>query len=415
MNLPFFLSRKLSLSSEKGKSTPAIKVAIIAVALSVGVMLASIAVVSGFKREITDKISGFNSHLTISVIPMAEEESNVLTLTPTLRKILDEKDYITDYSVQAAMPAVLKTDSDFKGVYIKGLDSESLRSFLAENLEEGEMPDFSDKGYEKKVIISRVASDQLGLKPGDKIDTYFMSDDLRVRKLDVAGVFNSHFDAYDNLYIYGALPLIQSLGGLNSSQGVSLTVTTDDFSRIEEYAADLQKTLIYALTQGEVYKQYRVDSAKSQGQAYFRWLDMLDLNVVVVLVLMAFVACMTLISGMLILILDKKKFIGVMKSMGLVNKKLRKVFVYLAIRVGAIGLLIGNIVMTAILFLQDKYHFIPLNPDSYYIDFVPVDLKWSSVVILNVAMIIVIYMALIIPARTVSRISPAETVKEEEN
>lgn len=413
MNYPLYLAKRLSLSSDSRHSSPAIRVAVTAVALSVAIMLAAIAIVLGFKREIRDKVIGFNSHITLYAIPAGPEDTNLITLTPTLKTILDSQDYITDYSLEASIPAILKTPDNFKGVYLKSMRGESLKKFLASNIEEGKLPDYSKKGSEMKIVISRKAADQLNLKAGDKIDTYFMSGSIRVRRLEIAAIFNSHFDTYDNVFIYGDLPLIQNLGEVSPTQGTSLTITTDNFNNLEENANHLTATLNEALASGLLYKYYRVDNALNQGAGYFRWLSLLDTNVIVVLVLMTIVACATLISGMLIIILDKKSFIGLIRSMGATIKNVRRVFIYMAVRVALTGLLIGNILMLAILWAQNKWHFLPLDADSYYIDFVPVEINWQSIVILNVATIAVIYFCLILPSWFVAKISPAETMRYE--
>lgn len=413
MNYPLYLAKRLSLSSDSRHSSPAIKVAVTAVALSVAIMLAAIAIVLGFKREIRDKVIGFNSHITLYAIPAGPEDTNLITLTPTLKTILDSQDYITDYSLEASIPAILKTPDNFKGVYLKSMRGESLKKFLASNIEEGKLPDYSKNGSEVKIVISRKAADQLNLKAGDKIDTYFMSGSIRVRRLEIAAIFNSHFDTYDNVFIYGDLPLIQNLGEVSPTQGTSLTITTDNFNNLEENANHLTATLNEALASGLLYKYYRVDNALNQGAGYFRWLSLLDTNVIVVLVLMTIVACATLISGMLIIILDKKNFIGLIRSMGATIKNVRRVFIYMAVRVALTGLLIGNILMLAILWAQDKWHFLPLDADSYYIDFVPVEINWQSIIILNVATVVVIYFCLILPSWFVAKISPAETMRYE--
>ncbi len=413
MNYPLYLAKRLSLSSDSRHSSPAIKVAVTAVALSVAIMLAAIAIVLGFKREIRDKVIGFNSHITLYAIPAGPEDTNLITLTPTLKTILDSQDYITDYSLEASIPAILKTPDNFKGVYLKSMRGESLKKFLASNIEEGKLPDYSKNGSEMKIVISRKAADQLNLKAGDKIDTYFMSGSIRVRRLEIAAIFNSHFDTYDNVFIYGNLPLIQNLGEVSPTQGTSLTITTDNFNNLEENANHLTATLNEALASGLLYKYYRVDNALNQGAGYFRWLSLLDTNVIVVLVLMTIVACATLISGMLIIILDKKNFIGLIRSMGATIKNVRRVFIYMAVRVALTGLLIGNILMLAILWAQDKWHFLPLDADSYYIDFVPVEINWQSIIILNVATVVVIYFCLILPSWFVAKISPAETMRYE--
>ncbi|MDE5807203.1 MAG: ABC transporter permease, partial [Muribaculaceae bacterium] len=365
MNYPLFLARRLSLSSGGRKSSPAIKVAVTAVALSIGVMLAAISIVLGFKREIREKVVGFNSHITLFSIARDEGEDNLVSLTPSLVKLLDDQAYITDYSLEASIPAILKTADNFKGVYLRSLSGSQIRRFLKSNLEAGSIPSDSLPADSTKlqVVISRIAARELGLKPGDKIDTYFISDDVRVRRLEVTGIFNSHFDSYDDIYLYGSLPLIQELGGINKDQGTTISVETDDFNRLEEYSARLQNTLTEALANGTVYRLYRTDNALNQGAGYFRWLSLLDTNVVVVLVLMTFVACITLISGMLIIILDKKRFIGLLRSLGARRSKVRSVFVYLALRVAVLGMVIGNGLMLLLLYCQDRWHLLPLNPE----------------------------------------------------
>lgn len=413
MNYPLLLANRLSLAPAGKGNSPAIRVAVTAVALSVAVMLAAIAIVLGFKREIRDKIIGFNSHITLYAIPAGPEDSNLITLTPTLRTILDSQDYITGYSLEASIPAILKTQDNFKGVYLKSMDGKAIKDFMSSNIEEGKLPDYSKEGSDMKIVISRRAADQLNLKAGDKIDTYFMSGSIRVRRLEISAIFNSHFDTYDNVIIYGSLPLIQNLGEISPTQGTSISITTDDFNNLENNSTQLTATLNDAVASGLLYKYYHADNALNQGAGYFRWLSLLDTNVIVVLVLMTIVACATLISGMLILILDKKNFIGLIRSMGATIKSVRHVFIYLVIRVALAGLAIGNILMLTLLWAQHKWHFLPLDPESYYIDFVPVEISWTSIVILNIATIAIIYICLILPSWFAAKISPAETMRYE--
>ena len=192
---------------------------------------------------------------------------------------------------------------------------------FSSNIEEGSLPDFSKEGNDMKIVISRKAADQLRLKAGDKIDTYFMSGSIRVRRLEIAAIYNSHFDTYDNVFVYGSLPLIQNLGEVSGTRGTSVSITTDDFDNLQQNAEHLAAVLNEALASGLVYKYYRVDNALNQGAGYLRWLSLLDTNVIVILVLMTIVACATLISGMLIIILDKKSFIGLIRTLGATVKK----------------------------------------------------------------------------------------------
>ena len=402
----------MSLASNGGKNSPAIKVAVAAVALSVAVMLAAVAIVLGFKKEIHDKAVGFNSHITLYAASHGEE-GNTLTLTPTLANMMSDLPFVKEFNIQSVIPAILKTSTDFKGVYLKGLVGDQGRQFMQSNLIEGSVPDYSKEENRLKVLISEKAARELGLKTGDNIDTYFISDDVRVRRLKVAGVYNSHFEAYDDILVFGDIATVQQLGLLQPNQGTALLINVDDFDQVEQYSAEIQNKLTQALADGILYRQYIVENVQTQSVGLFRWLSLLDMNVAVVLALMTVVACITLISGMLIIILDKKRFIGLMKALGAPSAAIRRIFIYLAIKIAAIGLAIGNLLMLALLFIQKHTHFIPLDPDSYYIDFVPVEISWISVAVLNLGVLIVIYVALVFPSRSVAKVSPAETMRYE--
>lgn len=413
MNFPLFIARRLSLASDGRKSSPAIRVSVTAVALSVAVMLASVAIVIGFKREIRDKVIGFNSHITLYGVNSDPESSNLITLTPSLKSILDEQPYVKEYSLEASIPAILKTPTDFKGVYLRSINGVGPCDFVRANIEEGSVPDYSKEENNGKIVISRIAANQLGLEAGDHIDTYFISDQVRVRRLEVSGIFNSHFDTYDQIIIYGPLSLVQSVGEIPASQGTSLQIYTNDFNNVTEYSAALNNTLIKGFADGMLYRRYHVENACNQGAGYFQWLSLLDTNVAVVLTLMAIVAIATLISGMLILILDKKRFIGVIRAMGASITNVRHVFIFLAMKVALWGMLIGNVLMLGLLYCQDRWHFLPLDPDAYYIDFVPVEINWWAVLTLNAVCLLLIYLSLIIPSRFVAGISPTDTMRNE--
>lgn len=412
-----FLGRHLSLGSDGRKSSPAIKVSVTAVALSLGVMLAAIAIVGGFKREIKEKIGGYNSQITLYVVPDSNtDDVNVVNMNPSLTELLEKQEDISDYSLQLSVPAIFKTPDDFKGIYLRSLNSAKTAAFVKRNLEEGIVPDFSKRENVHKIVISRIAARELGLKTGDKIETYFISDDVRARRLEVAGIFNTHFDTYDKVLAFGALGLMQNITGLSDKQGTSVQIETPytDDEHITDAIINLNRTLTEATASGYLFREYRLDNIYNQGAAYFNWLSLLDTNVAVVLVLMIIVAVATLISGMLILILDKKHFIGIVRALGATCGTVRRVFVYLALKVAILGMIIGNAVMLTFLFCQNRWHLLPLDPEAYYIDFVPVELDFRSILLLNLSCFIIIYLSLILPSRYVSKIQPAEAMRANE-
>lgn len=389
------------------------KVAVVSVAISVAVMIAAIAIVSGFRREITAKVTGFNAHISMYTLKTSTDQDNLFALTPSMKKILDETPYVTDYSLQASVPGIFKTVSDFQGIYMRSLEGQGIMDFLKSNIVSGSVPDYSKEGSELQIVISEITAKRLGLKAGDRIDTYFFTDDIRIRPLKISGIFNSHFDAYDKIFAYGSLGLIQKLGGLRPDQGTSLAIHTDNFHQIEEYTEDLNQIMAQALGSGMIFRPVTLDNAMNQGAGFFHWLTLLDTNVTVIITLMTFVAIITLVSGLLIIILDKKRFIGLLRALGTPASKVRKIFVYLALKVTVLGMLIGNALMIGLLWLQDRYHFMHLDPESYYIDFVPVSLDPLPVLILNLGVIVVVYVALTLPSTFVARISPAETLRYE--
>ncbi len=400
------------MGSSGRKASPGVKVATAAIALSVAVMIASIAIVLGFKREITDKVLGFTSHIVMTVSNSSDGD-NIITMTPTLKKILDSQQDIKDYSLQISIPAILKTPNDFKGIFLKTLEDKATREFLKSNLISGKIPDYSTDSTRLEIVLSRMAASQMGLKQDDKVDCYFINDDVKVRRLKIAGIFNSHFDAYDDLMVYGSRGLAEAFTGLKANQGSSILITTKDFNRLEEETINIQNSLNEAAAEGLIYKTYYLENAHIQGASYFHWLSMLDTNVIVVLTLMMIVGCVTLVSGMLTIILDKKRFIGLIKALGAANGKVRQVFVYLALRVAILGMAIGNALIIGLLLIQDKYHIFKLDASSYYIDFVPVEMNWMAFLILNIGVLAIIYLTLIFPSRIIANISPSETMRSE--
>lgn len=393
------MALRVSTSGDGKKSTPAIKVAVAAVALSVAVMLAAIAIVLGFKEEITRKVLGFNPHIVLKANPVLSNDEYLSSLSPSLQSVLDDAPYVVNYSLSASAPAIFKTPGDFKGIYLKSAGNDYMGRFVASQLVEGSYPDFSK--HKDMVVISQIAASQLQLHAGDTLPTYFITDKVDVRPLKVAGVYNSHFSTYDDIYAFGSLPLIQEIGNISADEGTNINIYVDDFSRIGEYAVDLRHRLDMAYSQGLIYRYYDIETALTNGGSFFNWLALLDTNVAVILTLMTVVALITLISGMMILIVDKQRFISILRALGAPNAMIRRIFVWLTVKVAFTGLVIGNVVMLVLLWLQERYHFIPLDPDSYYIDFVPVELSWLYILILDASILLVTYLLLILPSRRI--------------
>lgn len=394
--------------------SPAVTVAIVAIAISVAVMIASIAIVLGFKNEIRDKVVGFNGHISLFRVPASEEDNNIIQANSFATNVLDQLPFVNEYVIQSSIPAIFKTSEDFKGIYIRGLQGENATKYIENNLEEGYIPDYSDENEKNKIVISRIAANQLRLKAGDKIETYFFSNNIKVRKLEIAGIYNSHFDQYDDVIMFGAMPLVTQMGDLPDNSGTYIMLQTDNFDNIPEYTQELQYIFNQAVSNGDTNNYYRTDNVLSQGRGFFSWLSLLDTNVVVIITLMMIVGCVTLVSGMLIIILERKKFIGLMRALGANTTTIRNVFILMALKIAVIGIAIGDILILLLLYFQQKYHFLKLDAESYYIDFVPVYLPGWIVVALNVGVLFVTYLVLVLPSRFVGKISPAETLLGED-
>lgn len=402
----------MSLSASGKKRSPATIVAVVSVALSVGVMLAAVSVVRGFKREIRDKIVGINAHLTLQAIPDSESDDNPLVrLSPQMKGLLDTVPYIRNYYLEGSVPGVIKTRDDFKGVYVKGSIGKGAEEFLKKNLVEGNIPDFSSEDGNDKIVVTSSIASQLGLKIGDSVPFYFFSDAVRVRPMKVAGIINTNFESYDNNTAFSSLGLLQDIVGLDPEEGIVLRIITDDFELIPHYESDLQSRLISAKEKSAIDRNYEVIDVLSQGATYFSWLNLLDMNVAIILTLMGIVAVTTLISAMLIVILDKIRIIGLLKALGASNNMIRHVFVLLAMRICLSGLLIGNVLILILLYVQDRTHLLHLDPESYYIDFVPVDFDPGIFIAVNIAVVAVVWLTLLLPSRFVADISPSITAQ----
>lgn len=409
MNTSLYIARRLALSGSGSKQSPALRVAVISTALSIAVMLLSISVVRGFREQIRDKITGFDAHISLYPSVQYEEDSPVVEYTPELKEFLDSRPYINRADLILAAPVLLKTPQSFKGLYIRGVEPDYDFSFLQKNLTQGTVP---APGHKYEVLISSASADKLGVGSGDSINL-FMADDMKARKVKVAGVFNTHFDSYDQFFTFGPSSLVRELTGLDTLQGSAIDITTADFAQLRQNNRQLISDLNAAIRSGKVNQNFQSLTALDKGGHYFAWLDLLDVNVWVILSLMSAVAVFTLISGMLVIIMERIRFIGVMRSIGATRRQIRDVFILLAIRIGLRGMLWGGGAALLLIVLQKYTRFIPLDPDAYYIDFVPVSLEPLPFLGVFAGFTLITWLALILPSQFAGRIKPVETLRFE--
>lgn len=412
MTLALFIARRLSLRSASGKTQSGIVIAVTGIALSVVVMLLSIAVMMGFKNEIRHKIMGFDSQITISLRNSSDGPEGSLVNIDDLESALETLPQNAATTLTIRQPVILKTPADFTGAIVKGMARNHNWDFVRENLIAGVIPDFSADSTIYHTIISNSLAQKLNVSCGDKIDAYFLGgDNYRTRRLKIAGIYDTHFSEYDNAFIFASLPMLSALAGIDERFGTVVEINgLGSDEEISVATRDLTATLMEDLYTGRSDKLYAVTDVHSSAALYFNWLALLDTNVVVILTIMSLLTCLTLVSSLFILILRRVNMIGILKALGASDALIRRAFVWLTLRLLACGLLIGNSISIGIILIQAKTGFIPLDPEAYYLDHVPMELSLGALLILNVGIVIVSALVLILPSAIITTIPPSRVI-----
>lgn len=394
-------------------------IAVGGIALALIIMMVSIAVVTGFKNEIRRKVAGFNSEIT--VYPQSRTLADV-TAMKIDGSLLQAIECIAPEARAAGaieLPGILKTPDAFQGVMVKALepDADGYR-FISGSLAEGSMPADSAGQTQPAVTISASIARKLGLVTGDKVDMHFVTGgSLRTRRATVTGIYDTHFNEYDNRFIYVTPATARSIGRLADDEVTSVEINGVGIENVPEVSGMLSAALLPVAAQaskgGGSIVSYYVDNVLLAGQSYFSWLALLDTNVVVILILMSLVSGFTLVSSLFILILERVRTIGILKSLGATNAQIRGIFIYMAERLVARGLIIGNAVCIPLLLSQSRWHIIPLDAESYFLSYVPVEVSWTAILLLNAAVVAVSALILIAPSHLVATLSPSESMRYE--
>ena len=409
MRLELAMAGRLSLKA------PGIPVAVAGIALSVAVMLLSIAIVSGFKHQIREKVTGFEHEISIYPgIDYSEEYvNNGIQLNDSLTDIIKSVAPDAEISLEIRQPAIFKTDNDFEGIVIKGVDKNG-NSFITNQITEGEMLDWGGEFDTYPVVISASTAAALNLKINDAVMAhFFIGDNLYSRKLNVAAIYNTHFGEYDKTYAFAPIELLQKICKVDSVTGSSVSINCSG-ADIEQTAHNLRLSLcgLNEIGNGN-YPRYRIETINTTGAMYFNWLELLDTNVIVILLLMGCVAGFTLVSCLFIIVLERVRMIGLLKALGATDGMIRRIFIYMACRLVSRGLIIGNLFALAVLFAQKYWHIIPLDPDAYYLNYVPVNINWASILGLDIAVVALSFILLVLPSHIISNLSPSETMRYE--
>jgi len=417
MNHELYIARRMKLNDERQKGSPSLTVALVGIILAVVVMILSIAIVMGFKGEISGKIMHLDAHLRVTNAALGIDENYATLNGREVREAITENNEfqpkVESISLIADKSAILKTDQDFMGVIMRGVDNGYDWRYLQSRMVAGQPPVTGDTAQANSIAISKVIADRLELHAGDKVMTYFIDDKIKVRNLTVAGVFETDLEAFDAAYIVGGIGIVQGVNGWHGDIGTQVAVNMKDTRDLDASGYQLYSLLAENTVQHESKNLFFVTTTQQNNLPFFAWLQMLDMNVVIILTLMMIVAAFTLISAMLMIVLDRIRVIGNFKAMGATNGSIRRIFIYLTGKLILKALIIGNIIGIGLCLLQKYCHIVRLDPTAYYMPYVPIHLSLPALVLLNVGIIIVSYLTLLGASHIISTIKPTATMRFE--
>lgn len=423
MNVPLFLARRFYRATSKdhtrNASRLALRIATAGVAVGLVVMILSVCIVQGFQKEIRARLTGFASHIEVMDLrALSSPESYPITLDKPTVDAISQLPHVTQVAPVSMKMGIFKTDEAFQTIALKGIDATYDTCFIAGQIIEGRLPAIAtdaDTAAAKadEIAISRTQKDKMRLKVGDKVLTYFVSDRIRMRPLKIVGVYETHLSGFDEHIVWTDKRLVDRLNNWTASECASLEIMLDKFESIETTQPGVKRIVDqYAEQSGSAVATLSVKE-NPRTAAVVQWLSLLDFNVWVILILMAGVAGFTMISGLLILILERTQTIGVLRTLGATRTRLRHTFILYATHIVVRGLVWGNVIALAFVAAQRQWGLIRLDPENYYVDVAPVSIDWLWIVGLNLATLAVCVLAMILPSFIISRIQPAKAIKYE--
>ena len=409
MNFEFFIAKRL-ISTKKYKSSisaPIIKIAIAAIAIGVIMMLVSFATGMGLQKKIREKIAAFNGHILIESYDNNSSQVSLMPISlnqdfyPEFKNVSG----ISHVQAVATKAGIIRTETDFEGVIVKGVGADYKWENFKDFLEEGELPDFKGK-LNEDVLISRYQAKRLGLKIGDKVITYFPREGFDktplLRAFVIKGIYNSGFQEFDELYMLADIRHIQRLNSWKKNQVGGFEVFIDDFKQLDEKGAEVYENTSSFLDTRTIKQKY---------YSIFEWLSLFDFNIALIIGIMILVAGINMITALLVLILERTQMIGILKALGGGDWSIRKIFLYNAAYLIVLGLFWGNLIGLGLLFIQKYFKLFPLNPETYYVTEVPVYIGWEYILGVNMGTLILCVLMLLIPSIIISKISPVKAMK----
>jgi lipoprotein-releasing system permease protein len=412
MNTDLFLAKRFIRSQRGSKkhTMPIIRLSIISIAMSLTVMILSVAIVTGFKQEIRNRVIGFSSHIQIKNYDLNNSFETTainknLEFLPALKKLPGVK----HMQVFATKPGMIKTKSDVQGVIVKGVGSDFDWTFIENHMVEGRPFVVNDSSRTNEIVLSKKLSNLLNLKIDDEFAMFFIDEKPRMRRFKLIGMYKTSLEQFDMQTMLVDIGHIQRLNNWDSETIGGFEIYIEDFNEIEYLTRGIKEIVEYRFS--EDGGRLQVKNIKQNYPQIFDWLKLLDMNVWVILIIMIVVAVINMISGLIILILDRTFSIGLLKALGTDNSSMRKIFLYQALYLISKGLVWGNIISIMFMILQDKFHLIKLDQASYFIDYAPVNFNIAHLIIINLAALATIFTFMLLPVIIVSRIQPVKTLR----
>lgn len=414
MNLALFIARRIYSGKEVGKqvSKPAVTIAMTGIAIGLAVMIVSVSVAIGFKNQIRSKVIGFGSHIQVSNFDSSPSyEARPVVCSDSIMRALTSIQGVKHVQRYSTKPGMIKTDDAFQGMMLKGVGQEFDPSFFRSNLVEGVVPTFAGENAANEVLVSKALANKLHLKLGDKIFTYFIQGELKARRLTIKGIYQTNFSEFDNNYLITDIRTVNRLNQWEPEQATGMEIQIKNYDELGAVSHRVFQQVDKEVDKyGGVYYEQTVEQL---NPSIFAWLSLMDMNVWVILLLMTGVAGFTMISGLLIIILERTNMIGVLKALGATNFSIRKIFLYFSVFLIGKGMFWGNVVGLSFYFIQSHFGVFKLDPQTYYVDKVPVEFSFTFFILLNVATFVASVLMLVGPSYLISKIHPAKSIRFE--
>jgi len=404
LNTELFIANRMIGRNKANYSRPIVIIAVISIALGLSVMFMSIAILSGFQNEIREKVIGFGGHIQITSFEENQSfEPKPIKKDQEFLPSLKNQKGIRHIQVYATKAGIIRTEDQIQGVVLKGVGSDFDWTFFDSKIREGRHFLASDSGRTDEVIISRKLCNLLALKLNDDLRMYFVAGDhVLGRKFNITGIYETGLEEFDNLYVIGDIHHVRKLNSWDTGEVGGLEVLIEDFDRIDQLGRIVYQSIGFSLDASTIKQLY---------PQIFDWLSLQDINVLIILILMILVAGITMISTLLILILERTNTIGILKALGMNNRSVRKVFLYQSVFIIGFGILLGNIAGFGLSLLQKNFGLITLPQESYYMSVVPIHLDGWSIILLNLGTAFVCYLMLVIPSMIITRITPIKAIR----